>query len=74
MATVKAEFDGRVFVPSAPVSLPAGTNVEVILPSLPRKLTSEELRGWQEIEKHIAASQPVFPNVDEAMQYTRKRP
>jgi hypothetical protein len=74
MATVKAEFDGRVFVPSAPVSLPAGTRVEVILPSAPPKLTPEELAEWKQIEKDIAASEPVFPTLDEAMRYLRKRP
>jgi len=74
MPIVNADFDGSVFVPCTPVALPAGTRVEIILPNVPNKLTAEEMREWQEIERQIAASPPHFPTVDEAMQYTRKRP
>ena len=74
MPTVSAEFDGKVFVPCVPVELPAGTRVEIILPNIPEKLTADELREWQQIERQIAASSPRFPTVEEAMQYTRKRP
>ncbi len=35
MATLKAVFDGNVFVPCKTVDLPAGTEVEIVLPSAP---------------------------------------
>jgi hypothetical protein len=74
MPTLKAEFDGRVFVPCTPVDLAAGTKVEIILPSVPEKLTAAEMRQWQEIERQIAASPPYFPTLKDALQYTRKGP
>jgi hypothetical protein len=74
MAVVKAEFDGRVFVPCMPVDLAAGTRVDVILPKLPEELTADELAEWRAIERQIAASPPQFSTVDDAMQHTRKRP
>jgi len=72
MATMKAEFDGRVFVPYEPVELPAGTKVEVIIP--PRKPTEEENRQWQEFLKKLRASEPYFPTLEDALRYTRKYP
>jgi len=74
MATVKAKFDGHAFVPSERVELPVGTTVEILIPGPPRKLTAEEMQEWQEILQELAASQPYFPTVEEAMRYTRKRP
>jgi hypothetical protein len=71
--TLTAEFDGRVFVPIAPVDLPAGTLVEIVVPKTPARLTVTEMNEWQEIERAIAAGQPHFATLDEAMQYTRKR-
>jgi hypothetical protein len=73
MPIVKAEFDGRVFVPCTPVDLVAGTPVEVILPNTPANLTADEMREWQELERQIAASPPHFSTVEEALRYTRKR-
>ncbi len=35
MESVKARFDGHVFVPEEPVGLPAGTVVDVPLPAPP---------------------------------------
>jgi hypothetical protein len=74
MPVVRAEFDGRVFVPCTPVDLAAGTRVDVVLPSCPEELTADEVAEWREIERQIAVSPPVFPTLDEAMQSTRKRP
>lgn len=34
MTTVKARFDGRVFIPEKPVELPAGIVVEIPLPEV----------------------------------------
>jgi hypothetical protein len=72
MRTVKAKYDGRVFVPCTPVDLDAGTPVEVVLPNIPEKLTAAELSQWQEIERQIAASPPHFPTLEDALQYSRK--
>jgi hypothetical protein len=33
MLTIKAHFDGRVFIPEQPVNLPAGAVVEIPLPT-----------------------------------------
>jgi hypothetical protein len=74
MATVRAKFDGRAFVPCESVELPVGTTVEVFLPRPPRKLTTEEIQEWQEIQQELTTSEPHFPTVEEAMRYTRKRP
>jgi len=72
MPYVKAEFDGRVFVPCQLIDLPAGTRVEVVVP--PPKMTEEEFKQWQVLAQQIESSSPHFPTVDEAMRYTRKRP
>ncbi len=72
MPIVKADFDGRVFVPCTPVDLAAGTRVDVVLPNTPEKLTADEVREWQEIERQIAASPPAYPTVEDAMKSMRK--
>jgi hypothetical protein len=74
MATIRAEFDGRVFVPSEPLRLPAGTRVEVIVPVPASELTAAELSEWQAILHEIQTSEPAFESVDEALRYSRKRP
>src|SRR5438876_8057314 len=33
MITIKARFDGRVFVPEAPVDLPVGCELEIVIPA-----------------------------------------
>jgi hypothetical protein len=35
MNTVKARFDGRVFIPQGPVNLPVGWELEIALPATP---------------------------------------
>jgi hypothetical protein len=37
MITIKARFDGRVFVPQGPVDLPVGCELEIAVPSPPSK-------------------------------------
>lgn len=74
MPTIHAEFDGRVFVPRQPVKLPAGTQVEVLVPGTKQELTDEDKREWQAILHEINSSEPVFPTVEDALRYTRKRP
>jgi hypothetical protein len=74
MSTVKAEFDGRVFVPLDPIQLPAGTKVEVIVLGLPRAPTAEEKQVWQQIQQELTSSEPYFATVEDALRYSRKRP
>jgi hypothetical protein len=35
MSTIKARFDGQVFVPQGPVDLPVGSELEITLPVPP---------------------------------------
>jgi predicted DNA-binding antitoxin AbrB/MazE fold protein len=72
MPFVKAEFDGRVFVPCEPVDLPTGTRVEVVVP--PAQMTADERRQWEEIAAQIESSAPHFTTVEDALRYSRKRP
>ena len=74
MATVKAQYDGRVFVPFEHVGVPVGATVEVLIPESRSVLTPEQQQEWQEILKELAASDPPFPTVEEAMRITRGRP
>lgn len=74
MIKIQARFDGRVFIPLGEVPVPAGTNVEVLLPSRPAPLTPHEQQEWQAILDALANSPPAFPSLEEAMRYTRKRP
>ena len=77
MFTVVAEFDGKVFVPQAPVDLPAGTKVSISLPGEPiawTPFTPAEDQKWAEILAHIRAGEPDPPTVEEAMRQIRMRP
>jgi hypothetical protein len=74
MATIKAKFNGHVFVPCEPVDLPVGSAVEIIVPRAAPGLTPEEMKEWEEIQRQIDATEPHFATVDEAMRYLRKRP
>jgi hypothetical protein len=49
MVTLKARFDGRVFVPEEPVDLPAGCELEISITSLPEQARSSTLRQLAEI-------------------------
>lgn len=73
MASVKAKFDGRTFVPCEKVELPVGTTVEIPLPAGQIKPTPEQSKEWQALQQELASSEPHFDTVEEAMRYTRKR-
>ena len=73
MLKIQTKFDGHVFVPLEDVPLPAGTKVEILVPSRPTPLTPQEQQQWQAVLDGLANSEPPFPSLDEAMQYTRKR-
>jgi hypothetical protein len=81
MSSIKANFDGRVFVPQDAVELPVGTQVEVMLPAresaaqpLERDATADEQSEWAAIRNEIASSEPAFATVEEAITRSRKRP
>jgi hypothetical protein len=73
MASITAKFDGRVFVPAEPIELPEGTQVEVVLPQRTRRPTPDQDRECREILDDLAASQPAYSTVEEAIQATRRR-
>ncbi len=72
MPVVKATFDGRVCVPSSPLDIPEGTQVDIVVP--PRKPTEEENRKWQEILAALDESPPPQPTLEDAMRAMRKYP
>jgi hypothetical protein len=74
MPTIKAEFDGQVFVPCQTVNLPPGTRVGIHIPEPPSPLTDEEGKAWERINTAIATSDPYFTTIEEALRYSRKRP
>ncbi len=55
MITLKARFDGRVFIPQEPVDLPAGCELEISIPSAPAKPSP------QATLVHLAAIAEQFP-------------
>ena len=73
MTSITAEYDGRVFVPSQPIDLPAGTRVVIPVPSPPRRPTASEDIEWKNILDEIAASPPAFPTVEDALSASRRR-
>jgi len=78
MSTVSAHFDGRVFVPDGPVSLPVGTRVTLAIPETsaggePPPIGPED-QEWNEIVAQIRAGEPDPPTVEEAMRQIRMRP
>lgn len=73
MTVVDAEFDGRAFVPSEPVTLPLGTRVRVVVPAAVRRPTAEEERLWREVLNDLAGSEPAFPTVEDALRPSRRR-
>jgi hypothetical protein len=73
MLTLKAEYNGKVFVPSETVNLPPGTKVEIVIPRPLRQPTADEDRQWQDVLNDLAATPPAFPTVDEAINVSRGR-
>lgn len=59
MTTVKVQFDGRVFVPQAPVDLPVGTVLEI-----PINGTTPAAHDARPLSALLAALDRVPPNPD----------
>jgi hypothetical protein len=74
MATIKAEFDGRVFIPCQTVNLPPGTQVGIFIPESPAPMSEEEKAAWERIQKQLRTSDPHFPSLEDALRYSRKYP
>jgi hypothetical protein len=78
MVTLKARFDGRVFVPEEPVNLPVGCELEISITALPNGPTAGTLCQLAEIAGQFPAN-PDLPT-DLAAQHdhylygTPKRP
>src|SRR2546425_8709874 len=63
MPTLKAEFDGRVFVPCTPVDLAAGAKVEIILSSVPEKLTPQKCASGRKLRGKSQQVRLIFPRL-----------
>jgi hypothetical protein len=53
MITVKAHFDGRVFIPDEPVDLPAGCNLEISISAPTSKPGQSGLAKLAEIARQF---------------------
>lgn len=84
--TIEVVFDGRNFVPSEAVDLPAGTRLNLPLPDVslwtpsrlvsnnPWPLTEHEKEEWEELRKQWENVPEEFRSVEEAVSYSRGRP
>ena len=68
LRTIEVVFDGKSFVPTGPVDLPAGTKVSVELP--------DSGMSAEEAERILGGDGSPLPwaTVDEALAYSRGRP
>lgn len=58
MITIKARFDGRVFVPVVPVYLPVGCELEIAIPEVPTRLQGDHpLGGLAELLARFPANE-----------------
>ncbi len=82
---IEVVFDGRAFVPTGPVDLPAGTRASVAVPDAgptrgvlagppPPPMTEEDKQEWERLCRIWAATPLPWATVDEAIAYSRGRP
>jgi hypothetical protein len=84
MSVIEVVFDGKAFVPTAPVDLPAGTRAEVTCPghgypgppagAPAGLLTAEQERVWREFMRAARAAVPDPPTFDEYLREQRGVP
>src|SRR5438552_18388660 len=83
LKTIEVVFDGKSFVPTEPVDLPAGTkaNVElregetartVLAGPPPPPMTTEEEAEWEELLVKIRTAESPWATVDEAVAAMRR--
>ncbi len=82
--TIEVVFDGKTFVPTGPVDLPAGTTATVALPEAappcisagppPTAGTPDERAEWTRLCGIWATSPLPWATVDKALAYSRGRP
>jgi hypothetical protein len=70
MVTIRATFDGRVFVPEEPVNLPVGYVVEILIPSLEEESGEKPLAEHPERRNDLPANPDVVGEHDPY--YTRE--
>jgi predicted DNA-binding antitoxin AbrB/MazE fold protein len=85
LKVIEVVFDGKAFVPTEPVDLPAGTKANVALPELdntrrvlagppPPPLTPEQREEWERLLSQARDAESPWATVDEAIAYSRGRP
>jgi hypothetical protein len=85
LKTIEVVFDGKAFVPTEPVDLPAGTKASVALPESgpargvlvgppPPPMTEEQRQDWKRLCRLWAATPLPWATVDEAIAFMRGRP
>jgi hypothetical protein len=86
LKTIEVVFDGKAFVPTAPVDLPAGTKLTVELPehgypgpragapAPSRPLTAEEEAVWIEFMRAVRSTTPDPPTFEEYLRQRRGEP
>ena len=83
LRTIEVVFDGKSFVPTGPVDLPAGTKVSVELPDHgaprgmsvgppPPPMTAEEEDEWEEMCRIWAETPLPWATADEAVAAMRR--
>ena len=83
LKTIEVVFDGKTFVPTGPVDLPAGTKGRIALPEggavagvsvgpAPLPMTAEEEAEWEEMLVKIRAAESPWATVDEAVAAMRR--
>ena len=83
LKVIEVVFDGKAFVPTEPVDLPAGTKANVAVPEgapartvlagpPPPPMTEEQKRDWERLCQLWAATPPHWATVDEAVAAMRR--
>jgi hypothetical protein len=83
LKAIEAVFDGKTFVPTGPVDLPAGTKVTVEVPQdapgvsagpPPPPMTEEQKRDWERLSQLWTTTTLPWATAEEAIAAARGRP
>lgn len=81
--TIDVVFDGKAFVPTGPVNLPAGTKASVSVAERqnavlagppPPPMTEEQKQDWERLCQIWETTPLPWATVEEAIAYSRGRP